>query len=31
MVKEKIRRALIDAGYPSAKVDEGVKSIEQLP
>lgn len=31
MLKDKIRRALIDTGYPSAKVDEVMKDVDEVP
>jgi Holliday junction resolvasome RuvABC DNA-binding subunit len=31
LVKDKIRKALIECGYPSAKVDEVMKTVEKIP
>lgn len=31
MVRDRIRRSLIDSGYPTAKVDEVFKEVEKIP
>ena len=31
MVRDKVRRALIESGYPTAKVDEVLKEVLKIP